>query len=273
MLSGMTGLGLSPGLVRFPTDAAANATAGVLSLYAIACRYINCNLPPIVISNEHAWICVAYRRSPSAGHTRLTLYRHDDAIGPYIRIEDPFNEPNKAHQPWHSALLPLPPKIYMTGERAEAVGRWWFTRYLKTAPTADPLSQAAAAGELTYMTYGQRSSVYKQALVLRSGFDPALAREYRLSSWPRNLWVIEAIDRRLRDATRPCVLGEVIIDPTAHHEPTALDPGILATHAASRYEAMGPDHRTPRSLTTSTDPYQSGRDVRPTQLQQAAAAP
>ena len=273
MLAGMTALGLSPGLVRLPASRTESAGAGFLSLYAIACRYINCNLPPIIISEEHAWICVAYARKPSPGHSRLTLYRHDDAAGPYIAIDDPFDEPNEAHRPWHSALLPLPPKIYMTAERAEAVGRWWFTRRLRTVGGDDLLAQAHAGDHLTFQAYGQRSSVYKQALVLRAGFDPGLAREYRLSNWPRNLWVVEAIDRRLREANQPCVLGEVIVDPTAHHEPTAVDPGILATHASGRYEATSPDHRLPRWLATSAEPYQSGRDVRPTELQQAAAAP
>lgn len=273
MLAGMTALGLSPGLVSLPRDAADSLAAGFLSLYATTCRYINCNIPPIIISERHAWTCVAYTRAPSAGHTRLTLYRHDDAVGPFIRVDDPFNEPNPAYQRWNSALLPLPPKIYMTGERAEAVGRWWFKKHLATVDAKDPLALAAASDNLTFQTYGQRSSTYKQTLVLRDGLDPGLGREYRLSNWPRNIWVVEALDRQLRDLGDPCVLGEVIIDPTAHHDPRPQDTGILATHASSRYESLGPDHGELRQLTTSGGVYLSGRDVRPTVLQQAAAAP
>jgi hypothetical protein len=273
MLAGMTALGLSPALVSLPPDAAASVSADFLSLYATACRYLNCNIPPIIISPQHAWLCVAYTRKPSGGHTRLTLYRHDDAVGPFIRIEDPFNESNAAHRPWLSALLPLPPKIYMTGERAEAVGRWWFRKHLPTVHASDPLAAAEAAGNLTYQTYGQKSSTYKQTLVHREGLDPALGREYRLSNWPRNIWVVEAQDRQLRDAGEPWVLGEVIIDPTAHHEPRGKDLGILATHASGRYASHGPDHGQLREITTTDTPYQSGRDLPSTVLQQAPAAP
>ncbi len=273
MLGGMTALGLSPALVSLPQDIISNASSEFLSLFAIVSRYINCNLPPVIVSNLHAWVCVAYTREPSSGHSRLTLYRHDDAVGPYIKVDDPFNEPHPAHQPWASALLPLPPKIYMTAERAEAIGRWWFAKHLHTVAASDRLAVAKQAGTLTYQTYGQRSSIYKQALVARPGFDPRLAREYRLSNWPRNIWVVEAIDRKLRDSGADCVLGEVIIDPTAHHEPTTLDPGIIATHSSGQFEAFGPDHRTRRSIATSLDPYASGRDIPPPDRHQAPAAP
>ena len=273
MLAGMTALGLSPGLVSLPRTAAESLALDFLSLYATACRYINCNIPPIIISERHAWICVAYKREASAGNSGLTLYRHDDAVGPFIRVDDPFNEPNDSHRPWNSALLPLPPKIYMTAERAEAIGRWWFKKHLATLGATALLSTVEASGNLTFQTYGLRSSIYKQSLIHRDGFDPALGREYRMSNWPRNLWVVEAQDRQLRNSSDRYALGEVIIDPTAHHDPRPDDPGILATHASGHYESRGPDHGALRQLPTTGSYYQSGRDIRPTVLQQATAAP
>lgn len=260
MLNALTQMGFSPGTTVLPQDASESIAADWRSLYAIVCRYVNSNIPPIVVGSGHVWVVVAYSRKPSRGHTRLTLYRHDDALGPYISVDDPFNEPISEHKPWNQVLLPLPPKIYLSGERAEASGRWWFSSLLATLPPTDPLKVAHDAGELSYVAYGIRSSEYKHRLKDRVGFDPDLARAYRLSSWPKHLWVIEAQDRRLRAAAKPPVLGEVILDPTSSHlEPqTPSEHGILAVHAPGTYIAHGPDHGTPRRLSPTWKPYESG---------------
>src|SRR4051812_17143588 len=95
MLAGATRLGLSPGLMHLPgardEDAAEHARSGRLSLRAILCRYVNSQLPPLVLSTTHAWVVVAYRRDP-ADDRRVTLWRHDDARGPYVAVDDPFAE-------------------------------------------------------------------------------------------------------------------------------------------------------------------------------------
>lgn len=260
MLNALTEMGFSPGATMLPQSAADSFAADWRSLYAIICRYVNSNIPPIVVGSGHVWVVVAYARQPSAGHTRLTLYRHDDALGPYVRVDDPFNEPLPAHQPWQQVLLALPPKIYLSGERAEASGRWWFSSRLATLPLTDPLRAAHDADALSYVAYGVRSRDFKHQLKDRAGLDPDLARAYRLSLWPRNLWVIEAQDRRLRDAGQPAVLGEVILDPTSSHlEPqTASEHGILAVHSPGAYIAHSPDHGTQTWLSLTSSPYESG---------------
>ena len=259
MLGGLNLLGLSPGVLPLPRSAVESQAAGSLSLFAIMCRYVNSNLPPIVCSTNHVWLVVGYTRAPSAAHTALTLYRHDDASGPYIRVEDPWNEPQPQHRPWTTALLPLPPKIYMTAERAEAAARLWFDARVASASATDPMAEASAAGELTYQLYGLRASAYKQALVARNDFDPAVARAYRTSMWPRSIWVVEAVDRRRRKAGAASVLGEVIIDPTANHDPNAYEPGILAVHGPGLYVGLSPDRQVETRLTPGSSPYRSGR--------------
>ncbi|GAA4748678.1 hypothetical protein [Actinomycetospora chibensis] len=157
------------------------------------CRYVNSQLPPLVISSSHAWVVVAYRRAPGDDR-RVTLWRHDDARGRYLEVDDPFAEPEDAHRPWRTAILPLLPAIYVTAERAEAAGRLWFAGYLRGAEDDEPVARAAAAGELAFRTYVVRSDEYLEGLWAR-GVDPALADLYRLAALPEHLWVVEAVDR------------------------------------------------------------------------------
>jgi hypothetical protein len=258
MLAGATRLGLSPGLMHLPTGRLEDAEAGRLSLRAILCRYVNSQLPPLVISSSHAWVVVAYHRT-SAG---VSLWRHDDARGPYIEVDDPFDEPEDAHRPWQTAILPLLPAIYVTAERAEAAGRLWFAGYIAHADADEPVARAAASDELTYRTFVVRADDYLEGLAER-GVDRALADLYRLGPLPEHLWVIEAVDRAARRAGRPDVVGEALVDATAstHHEP--LQEGLVALHGGRLAHRVGPDHGTRREIHLA-DPghYRTGRPGR-----------
>ncbi len=267
ILGGFTALGLSPGQFRLPSTKVASEAAAVatvttadLSLFGVVARYVNSNLPPLIVSDasRHAWLVVAYTRKASSAHATMTLYRHDDGRGPYLPVANPWDESEDRYRDWTSALLPLPSKIYMTAERAEAMGRWWFGMHLD-AGASGLLKESRDAQALTFQTYGIAARDYKHGLINRSSMDPQLARAYRLSQWPRNLWVVEAIDRRLRDNHQPCVLGEVIIDSTAHHEPSEEEHGILSSHASGWVTAETPDHRREISTTTSGGAYATGR--------------
>lgn len=280
MLAGATRLGLSPGLMHLPAtpdeDAAADTVldpadvrptapgrpadpqTGRLSLRAVLCRYVNSQLPPIVISTHHAWVVVGYRRDP-AEDRHVTLWRHDDARGPYLEVEDPFAEPEDAHRPWQTAILPLLPAIYVTGERAEAAGRLWFAGYLGRAADDEPVARASAAGDLTFRTYVVRSDTFLEGLTAR-GVDPALVDFYRLAALPEHLWVVEAVDRAARRAARPDVVGEALVDATAstHHEP--LQEGLVALHGGRLAHRIGPDHGTRRDLRLAEPGhYRTGR--------------
>jgi hypothetical protein len=264
MLVGMTTLGFSPGAVALPVDAADSFSRDWKSLYGLICRSVNSDIPPIVVGNGHVWVMVGYDREPSPGHTRLTLYRHDDAMGPYIAVVDPFNEAVPEHRTWHQMLTPMPLKIYVSAERAEATGRRWIGLWLRNADPANPLRETFDSDQLSFVTYGIRSRDYKHALQERAGFDPTLASHYRRSLWPRHIWVVEAQDRRLRDQGLPATLGEVIIDSTASHLMPRRegDMGYLAVHAPGLYIGRDVDFGTERRHAPSPTPYESGRQAR-----------
>ncbi|WNG81745.1 hypothetical protein C6A86_026920 [Mycobacterium sp. ITM-2016-00316] len=259
MMAGMATLGLSPATLALPQTSSENQAAGFLGLYPILCRCVNSNISPIVFSDNHVWLVVGYTRQPSGAHPNLTLYRHDDAAGPYMRVNDPWNEPSISHQPWRQVIIPLPPKIYMTGERAEVMGRWWFEQWLQSASSTNLLRQVQDRGDLTFRTYNADSSDFKFGLGGRAGLDPEVARRYRMAPWPRNLWVVEAVDRTLRGQSGGSVLGEVIVDPTANHYPSKHEPGILAAHAPGFWWMTVPDEATDvQGICTETF-YESGR--------------
>jgi hypothetical protein len=114
-------------------------------------------------------------------------------------------------------------------------------------------------GDFAVRIYGIDSSEYKFALGARTGFDLEVARQYRLAPWPRNLWVIEAVDRKLRGTAGGSVLGEVIIDPTANHYPSQFDPGILAAHVPGYWMRRTPDEDSQQSGSCGDGCYATGR--------------
>jgi len=273
LLSALTSLGLSPGVVALPQSRESEIDATpIASLFATICRYINCNLPPIVISTTHAWLCVAYMRLADRGGG-MVLYRHDDSLGPFIRVDDPYEEANAAHRPWRSAILPLPPKIYITAERAEAVGRWWFLKQIEEGRADAHFLKKYTEDRIAYRTYVQSSNAFKENLPSRENLLSQLAREYRLTNMPRLIWVVEAVDRDRRDIERSAIFGEVVIDPTSRREPTVHDPGILCIFANGRFESTGLDHGEQRSVEISLAVYESGRLVEGQPVRQATASP
>ena len=220
LFSAMERLGLSPARKTVPKTKADEAAAGNLRLYGMVCRYINSSLPPIAISSSHAWVMVAYRRAPSAGNALVQLWRHDDARGPYLPVDDPWNETNPAHQGWESLYLPLLAKAHVDAERAEVVGRSWKSSYELTdfyvGSTLEVAQQRPNEEDrATLRTFLVRSNYFKETLTAR-GVPAELAASYRLASMPRYIWVIEVVDRQLRRMRLPDVIGEIVLRRYPH---------------------------------------------------------
>jgi len=254
LLSAMFTMGLSPTGKSLPQSSAEDQTAGDLRLYGMICRYVNSRLPPIVISNTHAWVVVAYKRTATAGSKLIELWRHDDARGPYLPVDDPWNEPESAHQPWVATYPPLLPKAYLDAERAEAVGRSWVDAFRKSPQVAgttlaladarpDPLHQA------TLRTFLVESSRFKQGLAAR-GMPVDLGVAYRTTPMSRHVWVIEIVDKLTRSNGQPDVIGELLLDATlTQFEPLGDATSILALHIDNFAYMPGVDGANALTLT------------------------
>ena len=260
MLQSLHQFGLSPSRLPLPeTRAKSLAEDPFLSLPGIICRYVNSQMPPIVVSYNHAWLIAGYAiEGPGHAHDHVRFYRHDDAAGPYIRVEDPWDEHTSQHKPWLLVIPPLPKKCYLTAERAEAVA----TDVLQqVANLRGPYINGTKADTIGFRTYGVSSVLYKERLKDRN-IPEKVAQLYRLANWPKYIWVTEAQDRDLRDANEPCVLGELILDATAHHLTNSVeeDPApLLAMHFAGNGMRRTPDYGEYRLVTDEPwSHYESG---------------
>lgn len=224
MLGALDMLGLPTGQLKPLPDLGPNPAPedipdpGAPTLYGIACRYVNSQLPPIVVSATHCWVIVGWRRVRSEGHNKLTLWRHDDARGPYIKVENPWGELEADLEEWQHILPPLLPKMNLDAERAELAGAVQLERMIRTRGEADPKNQSRAykaliSDRLTWRTFAVSSSEFKGRL-RRRRLPETLERIYRLVQLPRYVWVVEAVDRDARDAQLADVLGTAIFDST-----------------------------------------------------------
>lgn len=269
MLNALDRLGLPTGMLEpIPDPGPGQVPApGSATLYGVACRYVNSQLPPIVVSDVHAWVVVGWSREASGGHAHLTLWRHDDARGPYIRVDDPWNEPDPAHNPWRLLLTPLMPRMNIDAERAEATGATWLEHSIPQWSVNGDGSPgraaiALAAGEIAFHTYAVPSNDYKRRMAVR-GIDPEVVRLYRTTQMPRYIWVIEAVDRVARRSSRPAVLGEFILDSTAASPNHLALTSVLAARVEGTAISQALDQGTIRQVTVAgTGHYLSDRDAR-----------
>lgn len=242
MSAAATRLGLPPlvyDLASLPTGQ---------SLQSIACRYLNGGMPVIVAGRGHAWVLVGYRRNHHSGDVRIEFIRQDDEAGPYQLVPD-FNFDE--YSPWRFLIVPLPPKLYVPGEEAEVVGRLW----LEAAFRRD--GRELDRNKYALRTTAMLSNEFKAGLEGR-GMPAGQAATLRRASMSRWIWVVEAVDRDLRRASEPAVIGEVIVDATDH----ARDRRPLAWRTPESLTVFTPDRRREQvSLSeSSTAPIRFARE-------------
>ncbi|HMM95057.1 hypothetical protein [Phycicoccus sp.] len=227
-------LGLPP-LVYKVDDLPAGET-----LLRVACRYLNSSLPVIAVGGEHAWVLVGYRREGDGFDERIVFYRHDDEEGPYRRVEE-YNL--DVYAPWEYLLVPLPAKVYLPGEEAEAIGQTWLQARLEedASSQARDVLQGLAVGRLSWRSSVHPSNRFKMALADR-GIEEPVASIYRRTQLSRWVWIVEVVDRDLRRQKLPCVVADAVIDATDHPR----DLRALLVRTPSTLTAWDPDRDSTR---------------------------
>jgi hypothetical protein len=214
------------------------------SLQRLACRYLNSGLPVIVAGPGHAFVLIGYRREHAGQPDEMLVFlRHDDEVGPYQVVD---NFVDDFHGPWEYLLVPLPAKVYMPGEDAEAIG----TEHLKSSIAEDPSAEAQdllariERKEVTFRSTVLPSNAFKLGLTERAVPEP-LASVYRRVHLSRWVWVVEAVEKEARRTGRPCVLADAVIDATDHQR----DMRVLLIRTPTQLHQWQPDRD--RTLTRS----------------------
>lgn len=207
-------------------------------VFAVLCRYLNGGFPVLIGTSDHAFVVIGWSRDPN-DPKRILFVRHDDQQGPYLPVHNPLDDvmaqmDDEIHHygPWRTLQVPVPPKIWLAPENAERKAGQLL--HALSGPLAaaikkhiggdvEILPDLVAAGRLALRTYPALSETFKQRLQ-GLGLDPAHVRGYRLARLPRYVWVVEVVDRQLRDQGKPCVLGEAVVDATS----SDISPDVVA---------------------------------------------
>jgi hypothetical protein len=259
----------SPGLpwqVPDPLPPTPGMIAGLWDhrIVAVACRHLNSGSPVLVGTTDHAFVLCGYRRTDRPRPGWIEFIRHDDQQGPYLVVHDVLNDTDqtsgKVYGPWRTMHVPLPEKVWLAPEAAERKGGEYLlgaskqiTSVFRGPTPFSSLADLIAADRLALRTYAIRSNSFKAGLRSRR-LPTRIRREYGLVRLPRFVWVVEAIDRELRQAGEPCVLGEAVLDATSSdHAPQQI---ALHVHGVMWLQQTGGNIRFP--IFGNARPYISG---------------
>jgi hypothetical protein len=187
----------------------------------IVCRYLNSGMPVIVAAGgRHAFVLVGYCRDfAGTPDERLRFICQDDERGPYRVINDFLHD---RYGKWDHLIVPLPQKVFVTGEVAEELGEVRLRHTL--AEREDDISRQLLMDmdrppedpdSITFMSTVIRSNQFKVWLRHR-GASAQVAALYRRMQLPRWIWIVEATRRGARNSHHRGVVAEVVIDATDH---------------------------------------------------------
>lgn len=230
-----------------------------------ACSYVNSQMPPLVHTSKHVTVLAGYTKEGTGNPTTtIKFVEHDDQRGPYLSVE------NMEKRGWLGLVEPLEPNVFVSAEHAQRLGRTAL-RMRADFLADERLIDAFAGNRVALRTYGVLTREYRERLEKRDLPDE-IADLFRYVSWPKGVWIVEALDRDRWDHGEPddpCVLGEVILDATAEVRPYSepdnvpradVMRAIVGIHLGGNGLVFPADGAPARVLSTSDSPgpYRSG---------------
>jgi hypothetical protein len=212
---------------------------------SIICRYLNSDFPVLVAGQSHSLVLIGWKRTADGS---VTFIACDDQVGPYEEIASPFTH---YRAPWHSIMVPLPPKVFLTGETAENDA----FRTLRGVWTANegtqPLAAALQSGQLQLRTRLKDVRALKREIAHQTSSDEVI-RAIRLARLPHFVWVVEAHHRAVC-GERDCVLATLLYDATS----SDYEPRQCAIAVPGAVAIFQPDRSDPQIVRGSTTPWRS----------------
>lgn len=214
---------------------------------SIICRYLNSGFPVLVAGDGHAWVLVGWKREPDSGH--VTFIGCDDQKGPYEEIPYPWTH---YRCPWHSIMVPLPPKVFLTGEAAENAAFIVLHGVWASDAGDAALADRLMGGEIQLRTRVKNIRAFKREIASQTSSDDVL-RAIRLARLPNFVWVVEAHDRDRCHSDESCVVATVLYDATS----SDTDPRLCAIATPGAVAVFPPDGGATEVIRASKDPWRS----------------
>lgn len=197
-------------------------------IFSVICRYLNSGFPVLIGSDDHAFVLVGWYRDPSTDQVHFIAT--DDQKGPYEVIDSPFSH-YKA--PWRSIMVPLPPKVFLTGEAAENAAYRYFLAIGLSVSALEPLAKALESGDLELRASLKEGRQFKTEVAEQTSSDEGL-RALRLARLPHYVWSIEAHQRSACAKDEACVYAAAVYDATSSDLEPGRDamslPGVVAVY-------------------------------------------
>lgn len=233
-------LGMSP-LVYRPENLPREET-----LDKVARRYLDSALPVLVGTQDHAFVLVGYKPRGGRSH-KVDFICNDDAAGPYQTCSPP--RPGQPGE-WLCLIVPLPPELYVPGERAEPLGIARLRKEINDHVGDPAISLLRRRLEnVEFVTSAVPSNDFKRYLRDR-GAPSDVVEAYGRIGMPRWVWVIEAVERDAFLDGKPCVLAEALVDCTDH----SWDMRTLAWRVPALLRHWDPDSDLVGDLAVGSEP-------------------
>lgn len=209
-------------------------------IYSIVRRYLDSGFPIVIATPGHAFVLCGYYDEPEGPTKATRLILCDDQVGPYETLENALDDEQRG--PWQAALIPLPPRVWLPGERAENDARYMLEsyasrRFKEDAQEWSDLGRGLREGRVGVKTVLLKGGDYKHRLAHQDR-HPEAVRALRLGELSNWVWIVEAHDKTLPRNVRRRVVAEVVYDCTSAD---TADPHRLAASLPGLTTVTPPD--------------------------------
>jgi hypothetical protein len=228
-------------------------------IYSIIRRYLDSAFPVVVVTPGHAFVVCGYYEDEVDGKSVTRFVACDDQVGPYEIIENALDDDLRG--PWQAILIPLPPRVWLPGEKAENDARFTLESFTSRRFREDvqewvELAHRLDDGEVGIKTVLLKGSDYKFRLASQ-GRHPDVVQALRLAELSNWVWVVEAYDKAAQRSGSASVLAEFVYDCTSAetsqpHRLAASSPGLTTVTPPDkgRRRPVKSDFKAWRSLLT-----------------------
>ncbi|UUY04511.1 hypothetical protein LRS13_02955 [Svornostia abyssi] len=185
------------------------------NLDKVICRYLNSAIPVGIVTENHMIVACGYGERPDG---TIFYFVSDDNHSAYERVDQVPQ--GTASGAWKMLVIPLPGRMHVSGEAAEARAEQAFEDRIRATAGPGHLLAKWEQDELRVRTYATPSPTYTNGLAERS-LPQGIVQHHLYAPKSGWLWITEFQDLTRPEAER--VVGEIAVDATSLRlDPTPL---------------------------------------------------